>query len=91
MYINKEGMKMKKQPLESFDNLKSGDKIISPIDNEVTGFLIDREGDKYLTSKHSMFYFTQFNPKDFYIYDGEKEVGEIDLDYLLKEVDEDAE
>jgi hypothetical protein len=27
---------MKRKPIESFDNLKNGDLIISPIDNEVT-------------------------------------------------------
>jgi len=73
---------MQKQPLVSFDILKNGDKIISPIDKEVTEFLISKNGDKYLASKHSMFYFTQFNPKDFYKYDGSKEVGEVDGDYF---------
>lgn len=73
---------MQKQPLETFDLLKNGDKIISPIDKEVTELLISHDGDRYLASKHSMFFFTQFDPHDFYKYDGTKDVGEVDADYF---------
>ncbi len=40
---------MKRKPIESFDNLKNGDLIISPIDNEVTQYLEGKDGNKYLT------------------------------------------
>lgn len=73
---------MERQKIKSFDELKHGDKIISPIDNEVTLFSIDSDGIKYLTSKHCAFPAFQFNAEDFYTYAGTKEVGEIDNDYL---------
>ena len=66
----------------TFDNLKHGDKIISPIDNEVTEFYIDKYGEKYLASKKSLFPYFQFDADDFYFYDGEKEVGEVDKEYF---------
>lgn len=72
---------MKKQ-LKSFDDLKHGDKIISPIDNEVTEFYIHKDGEKYLASKSCLFPYFQFDAKDFYIYDGEKEVGEVDNEFF---------
>lgn len=31
--------------LTSFNQLKDGDRIISPIDNEVTEFMVDEDGD----------------------------------------------
>lgn len=68
--------------LTSFNQLKNGDKIISPIDNEVTGFLIDKDGDFYLTGECSAFPAYQFDPDDFYIYLGEKNIGELDNDYF---------
>jgi hypothetical protein len=71
--------------LKSFDELKNGDKIISPIDKEVTAFLIDNEGEKYLANKTSMYPYVQFDPRDFYIYDGVKEVGEVDEEYFKEE------
>lgn len=73
---------MKRKKIESFDNLKHGDKIISPIDNEVTEFYIDKDGEKYLTGKKSLFSIFQFNADDFYFYDGHKENGEIDNEYF---------
>lgn len=71
-----------KKPLKSFDNLKHGDKIISPIDNEVTGFWVDNKGEKYLAGKKSMFPLFQFTPPDFYMYRGMKDIGEVDTEYL---------
>ena len=71
-----------KKPLKSFDNLKHGDKIISPIDNEVTGFWVDNRGAKYLAGKKSMFPLFQFTPSDFYMYRGMKDIGEVDTEYL---------
>lgn len=73
---------MSKQKIKSFENLKHGDKIISPIDNEVTQFYIDKDGEKYLASKISLFPYFQFDADDFYIYNGEKEVGEVDREYF---------
>lgn len=74
---------MNKIRIDSFEKLKHGDRIISPIDNVVTEFYIDKDGDKYLASKESLFPYYQFNAEDFYIYDGEKEVGEIDNGYFV--------
>lgn len=68
--------------LTTFENLKHGDKIISPIDNEVTEFYIHKDGTKYLASKNSLFEYYQFEPSDFYLYNGNKEVGEIDIEYF---------
>lgn len=73
---------MERQRLKSFDALKHGDKIISPIDNEVTEFYIHKDGEKYLASKNSLFPYFQFDAEDFYVYDGEKEVGETDNDFF---------
>ena len=66
----------------TFDNLKHGDKIISPIDNEVTEFYVSKNGDKYLAGKTSLFDIYQFDPNDFYFYNGKKEVGEVDKEYF---------
>lgn len=69
--------------IKSFEELKDGDKIISPIDDEVTGFRVDKhDGEKYLTGANSAYPIFQFNPKDFYRYEGKKEVGEVDKAYL---------
>ena len=68
--------------IESFEKLKHGDKIISPIDNEVTEFYIDENGEKYLASKNSIYPYHQFEAEDFYIYDGTKEIGDIDKEYF---------
>lgn len=46
---------MKRQKIGTFNNLKNGDLIISPIDNEVTQYYIDKDGIKYLSSKNSLF------------------------------------
>lgn len=66
------------EKLKSFDELNHGDKIISPIDCEVTQFYVDKDGEKYLSGKKSLFPIYQFNAKDFYRYDGEVQNGEID-------------
>ena len=58
--------------LTSFNQLKDGDRIISPIDNEVTEIMVDEDGDFYLDGKVSAFPTSQFDPADFYIYFGEK-------------------
>lgn len=69
---------MKRKPVESFHNLKNGDLIISPIDNEVTQYLEGKDGNKYLANKTSMYPIYQFDEKDFYFYEGSKEIGEVD-------------
>ena len=73
---------MNRQKLRTFFELEHGDKIISPIDNEVTEFYVDKDGEEYLASKKSLFPCYQFNAKDFYVYDREKEVGEVDKEYF---------
>ena len=73
---------MNRKSIESFNNLKHGDLIISPIDNEVTQFYIDKDGNKYLASKKSLFDLFQFDEKDFYFYDGNKQIGEVDKEYF---------
>ena len=73
---------MSAKKIESFNNLKHGDKIISPIDNEVTEFYImDKE--MFLKGKSCLFEIWQFDPDDFYFYNGIKECGEIDKEYFL--------
>ena len=54
----------------SFEELKHGARIISPIDNEVTEFYIDKTGEKYLASKSCLFPYFQFDASDFYHYNG---------------------
>ena len=71
---------MERKKIGTFDNLKHGDKIISPIDNEVTEFWVDKQGDKYLTGKESLFPLFQFNADDFYFYDGDKENGDFHME-----------
>lgn len=68
--------------LTTFDNLKHGDKIISPTDNEVTEFLIANDGKKYLANKTCMYNYVQFTPSDFCLYTGDKKIGEVDADYF---------
>lgn len=69
----------KRKPIKSFENLKHGDLIISPIDNEVTVLKIDKDnGDRYLCSATSAYPSWQFQSKDFYFYDGTKEIGKKD-------------
>lgn len=74
---------IERRKIETFDNLAYGDKIISPIDNEVTEFWVDKQGNKYLTGKKSLFPIFQFNADDFYFYDGDKENGEVDEEYFV--------
>lgn len=71
-----------RQPLKSFDELTNKDLIISPIDNEVTEYLVAKNGDKYLTNGRCLYDICQFSPKDHYRYDGEKKVGEKDNQYF---------
>ena len=73
---------MYRKPIESFNNLKHGDLIISPIDNEVTQYYVDKDGKKYLSSKNSLFGIFQFDAEDFYFYDGNKQIGEVDKEYF---------
>ena len=75
-------LKTERRQLKSFEELKHGDKIISPIDNEVTEFYIGKDEEKYLASKGSLFPYFQFDAEDFYIYDGTMEVGEVDKEYF---------
>lgn len=67
--------------LKDFNILSNGDLIISLIDNEVTEFKIF-DGDKYLCSNKSMFPLFQFEASDFYMYNGNKQVGEKDEEYF---------
>ena len=76
---------MERKKIGTFDNLKHGDKIISPIDNEVTEFYVSKSGDKYLAGKTSLFDLYQFNADDFYFYNGDKENGEVDKEYFKRE------
>ena len=73
---------MYRKPIESFNNLKHGDLIISPIDNEVTQFFVAKDGSKFLTGKKSLFDLYQFNAEDFYFYDGNEQIGEVDKEYF---------
>lgn len=73
---------MNRKSIESFNNLKHGDLIISPIDNEITQLYIDKDGNKYLANKKSLFDLFQFDEKDFYFYDGNKQIGEVDKEYF---------
>lgn len=73
------------EQIKSFNELRDGDLIISPIDKEVTEYKCFSEDEKYLCSKNSMFDLCQFNPYDFYRYTGNKRVGEKDEDFLKKD------
>jgi hypothetical protein len=73
-----ENIIMERTQLASFDSLQHGDKIISPIDNEVTAYYVDKEGERYLASKNSIYPLFQFRPEDFFLYDGTKDIGEVD-------------
>lgn len=45
--------------IKSFNELKDGDKLISPIDKEVTGFRIDRhDGEVSYRSEQCLSYFS---------------------------------
>ena len=74
---------MNAKRIESFENLKHGNKIISPIDNEVTGVYVDKNGEMFLGSLRCVYTIYQFRPSDFYIYDGDKGIEEIDAEYFL--------
>ena len=81
--LKEEGIIQKRNPIESFDNLKHGDLIINPIDNEVIVLKIDKNnGDRYLCDATSAYPSCQFSSKDFYFYDGTKEIGEKDNNFL---------
>ena len=43
---------------------------------------VSKNGDKYLAGKTSLFDIYQFDPNDFYFYNGKKEVGEVDKEYF---------
>ena len=73
---------LEEKKIKSFGNLKKGDKIISPLDNEVTGVYVYPDGDMYLESSRCLFAVGQFDPEDYYFYDGEKEIGELDKEYF---------
>ncbi len=75
-------MAMSRQKIKSFEELKHGVKIISPIDNVVTVFCIDKDGEKYLAGLNGLFPCFQFDANDFFIYDGNKENGEVDKEYF---------
>lgn len=75
-------MSLQEKQLKTFEDLKHGDLIISPIDNEVTAFYIDFEEEKFLANKTCIYPYFQFDAEDFYIYDGEKEIGEKDEEYF---------
>lgn len=73
-----------KEKIGSFDNLKNGDLIISPTDKEVTEFCIGRDGERYLKGADgiSLFPIFQFDPEDFYVYNGNLKNGEKDNEYF---------
>ena len=73
---------MNRKKIETFRDLKHGDKIINPIDNVVTEFRISKDGGKYLAGKTSLFNLYQFHSDDFYFYDGDKNVGEVDKEFF---------
>ena len=80
--LKEEDIIQKRNPIESFDNLKHGDLIINPIDNEVIVLKIDKNnGDRYLCDATSAYPSCQFSSKDFYFYDGTKEIGEKDNNF----------
>lgn len=47
---------------------------------------VDKDGEKYLASKKCLYAIYQFNAKDFYVYTGGKEVGEIDKSFCFEGV-----
>lgn len=70
-------------PVISFLELKHGDRIISPVDSEVNEIYVDTFGEMYLTcGPKSLFPIGQFDPNDFYLYDGYKNIGEIDEEFF---------
>lgn len=71
------------EKFKSFNDLKDGTKVISFIDNMVTEFKIDNNGEQYLCSKKSMWPIYQFTPDDFVIYTGEKDIYEIDSSFFV--------
>jgi hypothetical protein len=73
------------KPVVNFSDLENGTKIISPIDNEVTDYLVDKEGEQYLGSARSIYPIFQFRESDFYIYTGDKKTGEVDTDFFKGE------
>lgn len=66
----------------SFNELKNGDMIISPIDNEVTEFVIDPYKRKFLSNGRCFYPIKQFEPNIFYMYTGKKLVGEKDKEFF---------
>ena len=64
--------------IKNFNDLKNGTLVISNIDNVVTEYRVDKDGDEYLCSKRSMWPIFQFNPDDFVIYTGDKDIDDLD-------------
>lgn len=60
-------------------------KVIAKDDKQVLE-IYNWDKDWYLASTKSLWNINQFNPEDFEIYKGNKEVGEYDLEYEFKEM-----
>ena len=79
--------KPQQNPLKSFGELKHGDKVISPLDNEVNAYILVKNDDieeAYLSDGNDTYDIYMFEPTDFYRYTGNKEIGEKDYQFLEK-------
>jgi hypothetical protein len=74
---------MEFKKIKVFSELEDKTKVISPIDNVVTEYRKDKEtGEEYLCSKRSAFLAFQFNPEDFVVYTGIKDIDEVDKEFF---------
>ena len=67
----------------SFNCLITGDKVIDKHDSQVLEYDLIHSVE-YLSNEESKWMLFQFNPKDFERYDGDKQVGEYDEQYLAR-------
>lgn len=69
--------------IKVFSELEDKTKVISPIDNVVTEFRRYKEsGEAYLCSQRSAYPIFQFNPEDFVVYTGAKDIDEVDEEFF---------
>ena len=69
--------------IKVFSELEDKTKVISPIDNVVTEFRRYKEsGEEYLCSQRSAYPIFQFNPEDFVVYTGAKDIDEVDEEFF---------
>lgn len=73
------------QKIKNFKDLKDGTLVISNIDNVVTEYKAFEDGGEYLCSKRSMWHIRQFDPNDFVVYTGNKDIDEVDSSFFEKE------